>query len=210
MASPIACTTGASRRGCAPRPCRERSRRPAACRPSRAPLGAAHRPTSLPTHRSDCALAQYSADGNELLDALADAAARVDDDPLALAEHGSFDAVYSTLLHFSSVGSTERARAAELVFGGLAGVVKASKRALLAMASDAEIGLLREALKKASAPSGRRRPGSARLAACRRGLGRGGSAHAALAARSRWRPVRPPSTVPGAPRARRWCSCTRT
>jgi len=92
---------------------------------------------------------QFSADGNELLDALADAISMVEDEPLVIAEHASFDAAYAVLLNFSSIGTTERARGAELIISGLTGVTKACKRSLTALASDAEIGQLREALKKA-------------------------------------------------------------
>lgn len=91
---------------------------------------------------------QYTADGNELLDALSDAVSLVEDEPLALAEHASFDPAYAVLLHFSSTGPTERARAAELVLAGLAGLTRACKRALSALASDAEVARLREVLKK--------------------------------------------------------------
>jgi condensin complex subunit 1 len=91
---------------------------------------------------------QYTSDGNELLDALSDAISLVGDEPLALAEHASFDPVYAVLLHFSSTGPTERARAAELVAAGLAGLTRACKRALSALASDGEVARLREAVKE--------------------------------------------------------------
>jgi len=53
------------------------------------------------------------------------------------------------VLNFSSSGPTERARAVELVLAGISGTVKACKRALSVMASDAEVAQLRESLKKA-------------------------------------------------------------
>ena len=108
--------------------------------PRRAPF------LSLPL--SSLAPPQFTADGNGLLDALTDAAERVEDDPTAITEHSCFDPAYGALVHFGRTGPAERARAAEVVLAGLAGAVKGCKRALSAFPSDAELAEVRETLKK--------------------------------------------------------------
>jgi hypothetical protein len=78
-------------------------------------------------------------------------AARLEDDPLLLAEPANFDPLYSAVRHFGALGTEARDRTQEVVGEALKGATRACKRTINAMGgSDDELAERRQLLRLAA------------------------------------------------------------
>ena len=78
-------------------------------------------------------------------------AARLDDDPLLLAEPANFDPLYSAVRHFGALGTEARERTQEVIGEALKGATLVCKRTINAMGgSDDELAERRQLLRLAA------------------------------------------------------------
>ena len=78
-------------------------------------------------------------------------AARLEDDPLLLAEPANFDPLYSAVRHFGALSAEARDRTQEVIGEALKGATRASKRTINAMGgSDDELAERRQLLRLAA------------------------------------------------------------
>lgn len=81
---------------------------------------------------------------------LKDAANRIEDDPLVLSAEATFALAYSSIDSFSQLSAEARNGACELASTAVEQATRACKRALLALASDAELAQWRAVLMAAT------------------------------------------------------------
>ena len=86
-----------------------------------------------------------------LLGELEDVAARLEDDPLLLAEPANFDPLYSAVRHFGALGAEARDRTQEVIGEALKGATRVCKRTINSMGcSDDELAERRQLLRLAA------------------------------------------------------------
>lgn len=112
-------------------------------------------PTRCPVHPlpadSNCVGCSAQSRPEDLPGELEDVAARLEDDPLLLAEPANFDPLYSAVRHFGALGTEARDRTQEVIGEALKGATLVCKRTINAMGgSDDELAERRQLLRLAA------------------------------------------------------------